>query len=95
MHLGRKMYKMNIRQLFFELSDRKTIAYVAENQYLKYFIGLKTYQDKSVFDASKLNHFRKCFGDGNLNQITELVPSKLSRHNEQEASLKIRLKEKI
>jgi hypothetical protein len=41
------------------MSDRELIEQIAENLYLKYFIGLSGYQKEAPFDASTLVLFRK------------------------------------
>jgi len=69
-------------------SDRETVAQIQENPYLQYFIGLKAYQDEPAFDASMLVHFRKRFGNGELNKINELVSSKAIKEQEKRSKSK-------
>lgn len=40
-------------------SDRETVAAIAENPYLQYFIGLKEFQNSAPFGASTMVEFRK------------------------------------
>lgn len=43
----------------FQYSDRELVEQVAENLYLKYFIGLLGYQEETPFHASTLVDFRR------------------------------------
>lgn len=41
------------------ISDRETVEQIRENPYLQYFIGLKSYRNEPLFEASMLVHFRQ------------------------------------
>lgn len=41
------------------ISDRETIEQIKENPYLQYFIGMSSYINEALFDASMLVHFRE------------------------------------
>lgn len=43
------------------LTDERTVLYIAENPYMQYFLGLHEYNDTPLFDASMMVHFRKRF----------------------------------
>ncbi|MBQ9415824.1 MAG: IS5 family transposase [Clostridia bacterium] len=42
-------------------SDEETVQAIAENPYLQYFVGLKEFTSKALFDASMIVHFRRRF----------------------------------
>lgn len=43
------------------LTDRKTVEYIAENPYMQYFLGLLEFREEELFDASMMVHLRKRF----------------------------------
>lgn len=43
------------------LTDERTVEYIAENPYMQYFLGLHEYRDTPLFDPSMMVHFRKRF----------------------------------
>jgi hypothetical protein len=43
------------------LTDVRTVEYIAENPYMQYFLGLHEYRDTPLFDSSMMVHFRKRF----------------------------------
>jgi IS5 family transposase len=55
------------------ISDRETVEQIRENPYLQYFLGLKEYQDKPLFDNSMMTHFRKRFNKEILSDINEKI----------------------
>ena len=55
------------------ISDRETVEQIRENPYLQYFLGLKEYQDKPLFDNSMMTHFRKRFDKDILGDINEKI----------------------
>ena len=55
------------------LSDEETVAQIAENPYLQYFIGLKEFQKNAPFDASQLVYFRKRFSAEEIDRINEAI----------------------
>jgi len=54
-------------------SDRETVEQIRENPYLQYFLGMKEYQDKPLFDDSMMTHFRKRFNKDILSDINEKI----------------------
>ena len=58
------------------LSDEETVEQIRENPYLQYFLGLKRYEDKSVFHPTMFVHFRKRFPEDIINRINELIATK-------------------
>jgi IS5 family transposase len=56
-----------------DLSDRETILQIQENMYLQYFIGLSSYSNEEVFDASLFVEFRKRLGANQVNEINETI----------------------
>ena len=58
------------------LSDEETVEQIRENPYLQYFLGLKRYEDKSVFHPTMFVHFRNRFPEDIINRINELIATK-------------------
>ena len=56
-----------------QLSDEELVLQVAENHYLQYFLGLKTYQDIPPFDPSVLTKWRKRFTADILKDINRMI----------------------
>jgi hypothetical protein len=54
-------------------SDRETIEQIRENPYLQYFIGLNSYQQEPLIDASMLVHFRKRIRVELINKINQEI----------------------
>lgn len=49
------------------LTDESTVAAIAENPYIQYFLGLTAFQAEPLFDSSMMTHFcRYPFGDTRL-----------------------------
>ncbi|WP_235911121.1 IS5 family transposase [Heliobacterium mobile] len=84
-HTGRAAYpvRMALGALIIKekcgYTDRETVAQIAENPYLQYFIGLGEYQDESPFDASLMVHFRKRFDEKTLQEINEWIAQETNR----------------
>ena len=55
------------------LTDEETVTAIAENPYIQYFLGLKEFRDKPLFDASMMVHFRKRFPFEELAKINEYI----------------------
>jgi hypothetical protein len=55
------------------LTDESTVAYIMENPYMQYFLGLHEFTDKPLFDASMMTHFRKRFSSEMINQINRTM----------------------
>lgn len=56
-----------------KLTDRETVEYIAENPYVQYFLGLKEFTDKRLFDPSMMVHFRKRFPADEIDKINRLM----------------------
>jgi transposase, IS5 family len=56
-----------------KLSDRETVAMIAENLYLQYFCGLKSFQTEIPFDPSLFVDIRKRMGADKFDQFNDLV----------------------
>ena len=53
------------------LTDERTVAYIAENPYMQYFLGLHEYTDQPLFDSSMMVHFRKRFPAARIEEINK------------------------
>ena len=53
------------------LTDERTVEYIAENPYMQYFLGLHEYKDSPLFDPSMMVHFRKRFSAEKVEQINK------------------------
>ena len=51
------------------LTDERTVEYIAENPYMQYFLGLREYTDTPLFDPSMMVHFRKRFPAAKIEEI--------------------------
>ena len=55
------------------LTDERTLAYITENPYMQYFLGLQEYQTEPLFDASMMVHFRKRFSAEKIEAINKRI----------------------
>jgi hypothetical protein len=55
------------------LDDRETVAQIAENVYLQYFLGYSSFISEEPFDASLFVDFRHALGDEVINSINEKI----------------------
>lgn len=55
------------------LTDEGTVAAIAENPYMQYFLGLAGFQAEPLFDASMMVHFRKRFPVEEVAKINEYI----------------------
>ena len=55
------------------LTDEGTVAAIAENPYMQYFLGLTAFQAKPLFDSSMMTHFRKRFPVEFIAKVNEYV----------------------
>lgn len=55
------------------LSDRETVDMIAENIYIQYFCGLKSFQTQKPFDASLFVDIRKRMGPEVFDRFNDLV----------------------
>lgn len=55
------------------LTDEDTVAAIAENPYMQYFLGLTAFQAELLFDASVMVHFRKRFPVEEVAKINEYM----------------------
>ena len=56
-----------------KLTDEGTVNAIAENPYMQYFLGLKEFREKPLFDPSMMVHFRKRFPVEALAKINEYI----------------------
>jgi len=66
--LGALIIKERLR-----MSDEETVEQIRENPYLQYFLGLKQYEDKTVFHPTMFVHFRKRFPEDIIIRINNLI----------------------
>ena len=55
------------------LTDERTVEYIAENPYMQYFLGLHEYQDTPLFDSSMMVHFRRRFPADKIEEINKRI----------------------
>ena len=55
------------------LTDEGTVAYLCENPYAQYLVGLKAFCKEPLFEASMMVHFRKRFTPEVMQRINELM----------------------
>ena len=55
------------------LTDEGTVAAIAENPYMQYFLGLTAFQAEPLFDSSMMVHFRKRFPVEFVAKVNEYV----------------------
>ena len=55
------------------LTDEGTVAAIAENPYMQYFLGLTAFQAEPLFDPSMMVHFRKRFPVEEVAKINEYI----------------------
>jgi hypothetical protein len=53
------------------LTDRKTLEFIAENPYAQYFLGLASFQREPLFDHTMMAYFRRRFTPGMIDTINE------------------------
>ena len=53
------------------LTDERTVEYIAGNPYMQYFLGLHEYTDTPLFDPSMMVHFRKRFPAAKIEEINK------------------------
>jgi len=52
-------------------TDERTLMFITENPYAQYFLGLREFQEKPLFDLSMMVHFRKRFTAQDIARINE------------------------
>ena len=55
------------------LTDESTVAAIAENPYMQYFLGLTAFRAEPLFDSSMMVHFRKRFPVEEVAKINEYI----------------------
>jgi len=55
------------------LTDERTVENICENPYMQYFLGLKEFQEKPLFDSSMMVHFRKRFPADKVEEINKRI----------------------
>ena len=55
------------------LTDERTLEYIAENPYAQYFLGLGEFRTERLFDPSMMTHFRKRFPADKVEQINKRI----------------------
>jgi IS5 family transposase len=58
---------------------RDTVAEIAENPYMQYFIGLLSFIEEAPFDASLMIHFRKRLSKNIINEINEMIAKEAAK----------------
>jgi len=54
-----------------KFTDERTLLFITENPYAQYFLGLREFQEKPLFDLSMMVHFRKRFTSEDIARINE------------------------
>jgi hypothetical protein len=60
------------------LSDEKTILAIQENVYMQFFVGLKEFQTKKIFDSSLFVTIRKRIGKAEFDVLNASLIKSLS-----------------
>lgn len=55
------------------LTDERTVEYIAENPYMQYFLGLPEFKSEPLFDTSMMVHFRKRFNAEAMKKINKAL----------------------
>ena len=55
------------------LTDERTVEYIAENPYMQYFLGLREYRDTPLFDPSMMARFRRRFPAEKVEEINKRI----------------------
>jgi hypothetical protein len=55
------------------LTDDRTVEYIAENPYAQYFLGLSAFIQAPLFEPSMMTHFRKRFTPEMISKINEEI----------------------
>jgi len=64
------------------VTDEETVAQIRENPYLQYFLGLREYLRKDLFDPSMMVHFRKRISPETLEKINLALISHARKDSE-------------
>ena len=70
-------------------SDRETVEQIRENPYLQYFLGMSSYSNKAVFDASLMVYFRERIDKDLVNKINKKMVKNFSEDSQKEESAAI------
>ncbi|HET8854617.1 MAG TPA: IS5 family transposase [Salinimicrobium sp.] len=65
--------------------DRGTVEAIQENPYMQYFLGLKEFSHKPVFDPSLFVHIRKRFGQEAFDKLNQSIIQQANKDIEKEA----------
>ena len=55
------------------LTDKGMVTFLNNNHYVQYFIELKEFRAKLLFDAYMMFHFRKHFGPEAIYRVNEVL----------------------
>lgn len=64
------------------VTDEETVAQIRENPYLQYFLGLREYLRKDLFDPSMMVHFRKRISPEALGEINLAIINRSRKESE-------------
>ncbi len=77
------------------ISDRETVEQIKENPYLQYFLGMSSYSNEAVFDASLMVYFRERIDLDLVNEINKkMVKNHQQKESKESEKKKNQLKEK-
>jgi len=65
-------------------SDRETVEQIRENPYLQYFLGMSSYSNEAVFEASLMVYFRERIDKNLVNKVNQKMVEN-TRKKEEEA----------
>ena len=57
----------------YQFSDEMTVAHIAMNPYLQYFIGLTEFRQTVPFDPSMMSRFRQCLTPEMLQDVNDVI----------------------
>ena len=65
------------------ISDRETVEQIKENPYLQYFLGMDSYTNTPLFDASLMVYFRERIGKDVVKEINQQMVLGLTKEKEE------------
>ncbi len=71
---------------FASFTDRETVQQIAENPYYQFFLGLKGYTVKPLFDYSMMPRFRKRFPSEFIDEVNEKIAVEAILSEDQKSS---------
>ncbi len=64
-------------------SDREIVEQIRENPYLQYFLGMSSYSNEAVFDASLMVYFRERIDQDLVNKVNQKMVENARKKEEE------------